>query len=151
MVESCTRSYFCKGYCRRHYKKWWKYGTPLGGFWEQDRIDGTIEERFWPKVDVKSPSECWIWKATTTNGYGKMDVAGRTMRAHEISMWITTGEWSTSNEEVLHSCDVRKCVNPAHLSRGTQKRNWLDAIERRRLLRDPITGQFKTPQEEQHE
>jgi hypothetical protein len=33
---------------------------------------------------------------------------------------------------VMHSCDNRMCVNPAHLSVGTQSQNILDAIERGR-------------------
>ena len=27
-VEGCNNPAFCKGYCRKHYRKWYKYGNP---------------------------------------------------------------------------------------------------------------------------
>jgi hypothetical protein len=33
---------------------------------------------------------------------------------------------------VMHSCDVRLCINPEHLSVGTQKENIQDAIQKGR-------------------
>lgn len=145
VLDGCERSHYANGLCNRHWQKNRKYGNPLAGRWNAKHIHGTIEEKFWPKVDVQGPDECWLWTASTSYGYGQMVLAGLQTKAHEVSLYITTGEWSEPGEEVLHSCDVRACVNPAHLSRGTPKRNYLDAIERSRLLRDPTTGQFKTP------
>jgi hypothetical protein len=35
---------------------------------------------------------------------------------------------------VLHACDNRKCGNPAHLSVGTNRDNWFDAVSKGRPL-----------------
>lgn len=34
---------------------------------------------------------------------------------------------------IMHSCDNRLCVNPAHLSMGTQSQNIKDAVRRQRM------------------
>ena len=53
-------------------------------------VRGTVEERFWSKVDKREPDDCWEWQASLdTRGYGnlgipKNDGTGRyiTQRAH---------------------------------------------------------------------
>ena len=30
-VKGCSRIFYSREYCRRHYEKWWKYGNPLIG------------------------------------------------------------------------------------------------------------------------
>ncbi|MGH8609667.1 MAG: HNH endonuclease [Gammaproteobacteria bacterium] len=39
---------------------------------------------------------------------------------------------------VTHKCDVRNCVNPAHLEVGTHKKNAQDMVERNRC--NPASG-----------
>jgi hypothetical protein len=43
----------------------------------------------------------------------------------------------------LHTCDVKRCVNPAHLYEGTAKRNALDAVERGRTTTGEKNGRCK--------
>ena len=39
-------------------------------------------ERFWNKVNIKEPNECWLWKGCIgKDGYGQLWVQGRTMHA----------------------------------------------------------------------
>lgn len=52
----------------------------------------------------------------------------RILRAHRVAMFLHTGRWSELH--VLHTCDIRGCVNPAHLYEGTDHDNLMDAIER---------------------
>jgi hypothetical protein len=88
--------------------------------------------RFWAKVDVRGPDECWPWQAGTDgNGYGKLKVDGRDVGTHRISCEIAQGE-IPAGLSVLHSCDNPPCCNPAHLSSGTRRKNLVEAVERQR-------------------
>jgi hypothetical protein len=88
-----------------------------------------LAERFWKKVDIKGPDECWEWKASLRNDYGQIKVNGRMMRANRVA-WELTNGMIPDNKLVLHKCDNRKCVNPNHLYIGTKSDNVLDRANR---------------------
>lgn len=114
-----------------------------------------IADRFWEKVDRRGPNECWPWTAAIdTMGYGIMSrpaTVGTTRKAyaHRISHELNIGP-IPAGLEVLHSCDNRPCVNPAHLSAGTRKQNMVDAGSRGRMNRPLSTvcsrGHVRTPE-----
>lgn len=96
----------------------------------------TLEQRFWAKVDVRGPDECWEWQgATTAAGYGKLwggvDV-GTTIQATHVAVLLATGEPVPAGMQVNHSCDNPPCVNAHHLSVGTQTANLLECVSRGR-------------------
>lgn len=74
--------------------------------------------RFWAKV-IKTDS-CWLWAGTLVKGYGHFKVRGRIYRATRIMLAL---QGSHSDLEVCHACNNPTCVNPAHLSFGSAKRN----------------------------
>lgn len=97
-----------------------------------------METRFWSYVDKSG--ECWLWTGLIRHGYGSIQI-DRTghIRAHRYS-------WSLANGPipdvawVLHSCDVRNCVNPAHLRLGTSDDNVADMVARKRNARAESHG-----------
>ena len=84
--------------------------------------------RFWAKVDkTRLDSGCWIWIGMKQpNGYGRFRIAGRNFPAHRVSFVLAGGTFDRG-PIVLHGpCNRRDCVNPLHLSSGTQKQNIAD-------------------------
>jgi hypothetical protein len=90
-------------------------------------MDKNIEDRFWNKVDIKSNSECWEWKAALygKGGYGVFWYNGKNIGAHRMSMILINGD-IPNNKIVCHKCDNKKCVNPQHLFLGSQLDNITD-------------------------
>lgn len=89
--------------------------------------------RFWSKVDIGAPEQCWDWQASVNeSGYGRFKIAdGRTVRAHRFALVSNTGQ-EPDGLIALHSCDRPQCCNPHHLRFGTDADNSRDKMERGR-------------------
>ena len=89
-----------------------------------------IENRFWPKVDVRGVDDCWIWLSTLhPQGYGTIWDNDRQLqkRAHRLSWEIHYGSIPI-DAVVRHLCHNTSCVNPAHLAIGTAADNGRDQL-----------------------
>lgn len=97
-----------------------------------------LEERFWARVTRRAPDECWLWTGSTIwHGYGRMRSGGRGSKSipvHRVS-WAVHHGAIPSGLNVLHKCDVRNCVNPAHLFLGTDADNVADMVSKGRQSR----------------
>lgn len=96
--------------------------------------------RFWEKVSVGAPNECWPWQACTSHGYGDFHLDGKTVDAHRVSFFLKHGWWP---ELVMHTCDNRPCVNPAHLEPGTKLLNNQDMTRKNRVGHSENHGRAK--------
>lgn len=86
-------------------------------------MDKSSAARFWSKVLVGEPSECWLWKPLgSVNGYGQFTCNGKTRLAHRTSYELAKGE-IPAGLTIDHLCRVRNCVNPAHLEAVTRAEN----------------------------
>lgn len=100
-----------------------------------------IEDRFWNFVH--KTDTCWLWIGTKQNhcGYGRIGNKPRTY-AHRLSWEIHNGK-IPEGFCVLHTCDVRSCVNPAHLYLGKDAENARDRVNRNRQVRGSKHGLSK--------
>ncbi|MBK9949888.1 MAG: HNH endonuclease [Nitrospira sp.] len=99
----------------------------------------TLRERFWAKVSVGEPDECWDWSGSKTAfGYGVISVDGKLARAHRVSVELD-GRMIPHGMVVMHTCDNPSCCNPTHLRVGTQVENAMDMISKKRgiMQREP--------------
>jgi len=101
-----------------------------------DKLKMTEErlKRFWDKVAIKGEDECWLWlAAVTSRGYGAFAYEKNNIQsAHKMSwaMAKNKNKMADPSMHVMHTCDVKNCVNPKHLELGTPKQNQNDAIKR---------------------
>lgn len=85
-------------------------------------MNANDRKRFWAKVDVRGPDECWPWKAYADR-YGRFYLNGKPKLAHRIAYILTYGY---TDLDVLHKpvvCHNPLCCNPRHLLSGDSEEN----------------------------
>jgi len=77
-------------------------------------------------------SGCFLWqRSRIKGGYGNIRVGNGNQYAHRLS-YILFRSPIPDGLYVLHSCDVRRCINPSHLFLGTHADNMSDAVSKLR-------------------
>lgn len=78
--------------------------------------------RFWSKVSIKSPTECWPWNgALSKSGYGAFQVDRKVERAHRFAWQLHHPD--EQPQTIMHLCNTKICCNPHHLHSGSQSEN----------------------------
>ena len=105
-----------------------------------------IAARFWANLTKSSEADgCWTWTGTVElHGYGRISTHGRggVVLAHRLSYELHHGPIAPGMC-VCHRCDVRTCVNPAHLFLGTLSDNQRDKIAKGRTPKGEDAGPAK--------
>lgn len=115
---------------------------------------GSVNERFSSRYEVDEKTGCWNWTGhKNVKGYGviagvingkRYVPKGRQMLAHRASWIIHKGDIpkgdSYHGKIVMHKCDNPSCVNPEHLSLGTQSDNVLDMVKKGRKVSGTPSG-----------
>ncbi len=96
---------------------------------------------FWRRVDKRGVDECWNWlgKPNRDTNYGRFGWKGKIVGAHCFSYELHKGP-IPNDREVAHSCDNRRCVNPAHLFAKTRLENVQEMWARGRASAPPDTA-----------
>lgn len=127
----CNKPSQARGVCNTHYMQLRRAGLlPIG-----TRAPASLEERFWRHV--RKTDSCWLWVGSSKDGrgYGQIGSGGRggkLILVHRLSYIMHKGE-IPDGMFVMHACDNPRCVNPEHLSVGTNSDNINDAIAKGRM------------------
>jgi hypothetical protein len=136
-------------------------------------IEWCIEKdtkNFWEKTNKKKKGECWEWTGqlngtgrgtfsltvmgnkvandvfgigqTVAVHRGKTRAKNTAVLAHRYSYWLHNGSIDNSLF-ILHSCDNGSCVNPHHLTQGTQQENMRDMYLRKRSSHQKVDAELK--------
>ena len=105
-------------------------------------------DRFWGKIQVGSPDECWPWLgAKDEDGYALFKVKGTMYRASRL-MYLLHHRQDPGPKLVCHHCDNPPCMNPADFFLGTARDNTLDSVAkgRRNTAKGDSNGSCKHPE-----
>jgi hypothetical protein len=97
--------------------------------------DSTVPllDRVLNKVIVNEVTDCWEFQGGKNNiGYGMIRDGHKMRTTHRVSYEEHSNTKIPIGLVVMHSCDNKKCCNPAHLSVGTHKDNSQDMIQKGR-------------------
>ena len=91
------------------------------------------EARFLDKVAEPDGNGCHLWTAhTNQKGYGRFKYLGRMVQAHRYAAGML--DWPPEIQ-TRHICNVPACVNPEHLTFGSNADNMRDRNEAGRQAR----------------
>lgn len=130
ICSKCGKPAVGRFLCNSHYQTAWKAGT-IKKHKLPYRL--SLKERIMAKVK-KTSAGCWEWQGQTRfDGYGLIWYKGKAERAHRIAYMVLKGKLPKLPLVLCHTCDNRKCVNPAHIFLGTRGDNIRDAASKWRL------------------
>jgi hypothetical protein len=131
-IDGCGDPHLARGFCRKHWKLWRRYGDPL-----HPHRKGT-PLKFLKGLLGTSEAACITWPHTRlATGYGTLLFEGRQKTAHRIMCRLRHGEPPTPKHEAAHSCGNghEGCVNPNHLYWATRGENAADMVRHDRSVR----------------
>ena len=115
-----------KGMCRPCYTRTRRARNPK--LTDQELLDCQADwaARFWSNVDDNQ-----YWTGTLSKqGYGAFGIGDYSYSAHRLSYLLAHGV--PQKRVIMHTCDERDCVNPAHLVNGSYRDNVQDMIAKGR-------------------
>ena len=114
-----------------------------------EQLQASLVQRFHDGYEKGAADECWLWTGgAAKNGYGVLGTGKRGAKTvHRLALELAVGPAPSDDSFACHTCDVRLCVNPAHLYWGDILTNNSDIRSRGNKLTDTCRrGHVRTAQ-----
>ena len=123
-IDGCNKRVNARGWCKSHWQRWRRNGSPLGG----RTPVGEAERYFREVVLTYEGDDCLLWPYGKSNGYGTLNNEGGSKLVHRRLCEETNGPAPTPDHEAAHSCGRGHlaCATKRHLSWKTPKENTAD-------------------------
>ena len=133
-MDDCSAPLKARGLCQRHYVRLLNHGDP--SVLKVPRGDALARMRYYGWT--VTPEGCWEWNGRRNNeGYGQLEYRRKATRAHRVAYMAWVGP-IPEGMLIRHTCDNPPCINPDHLTPGTNHDNTMDKVARKRLGRVAI-------------
>lgn len=115
-IDGCERRVYARGWCEKHYKRWRKHGSPMGGGRQYPFPESLLRR-------LRLNGSCVEFTGTRSRkGYGMVWLDGRMRPAHRVMYELMVGP-IPDGLVVDHLCRNHRCVNPGHLEPVTVAEN----------------------------
>jgi hypothetical protein len=120
-IGGCERPMFERGWCQRHYTRWYRHGDPLVTTAKTPRGEA---QAFFAAMMLVERDECIDWPYRQWSGYGYLGRDG----VHVLACIAEHGPCPEGKREVGHLCGRRICFNPRHVRWVTKSENEADTL-----------------------
>ena len=134
-IPNCGKKVQSRGWCAKHYMRWWTHGDPQQTLLPRGREDAFIANVALPFTDKES---CLIWPfERSTRGYPRHRLDGKRVAAGRVVCEAAHGPAPSAKHHCAHLCGKghEGCVNPHHLSWKLPAENEADKITHGTTLR----------------
>lgn len=117
-IDGCERKSKSKGWCGKHYGRWYRHGDPLETrhFHEETLAERLASRSVWD-------GDCLVWtRYINASGYGEIGWNNKVWLVHRASYIAAHGS-IPEGMFIDHICHNRKCLNIKHLRLATNKQN----------------------------
>lgn len=121
-IGTCSGVVYCKGWCRKHYTRWYRHGDPQA----VEVIRGDDLARFRDSYEIDPITGCHLWTELLNHrGYAKFFAGGKTMGGHTWAWTQKNGPVPRGKQLDHFFCDTKLCVNADHVRPTTARENVL--------------------------
>lgn len=110
-LTGCDSPVRNRGWCNKHYQRWWKHGDP------RRTSRPSYRERLLGRTSIR-PDGCVVWTGPVlSTGYGQMrpeDGSANDVGVHRLVYEMFVGP-IPEGYQIHHLCRVKLCVAPYHL------------------------------------
>ena len=122
-IPGCGKPYVAKGYCRMHYARAYKNGSPHRGPSRKQKIVEFVQSVVLPN----DSNNCLAHPFSKNSvGYCYLRDGGISMTLHRYVCEKVHGPAPEGRNDAAHECGNHWCVNPRHLTWKTRVENMHD-------------------------
>lgn len=126
-ISTCFEHSSKKGFCTKHYGRFWRHGNALAG-----RTSVGVPLAWINEHEQYSGDDCLLWPFSKNNfGYARVYLNGKMVLATRVMCDRINGVAPTGKHEAAHTCGNGKkgCCSPKHLVWKDRTANQADRLQ----------------------